>query len=669
MMKWKIATLVVLLASAVGLYQYNQFRIQSRCDEWFKVSKSYEARGYYSLAIEQLTLFFAQDKCRGNNDPHAVELLVQSRVHVPLPGNAHLAQQISLSRYGWHLKRNDAHYIRMASANLVSGNWLAAHRAAKKARGARAALIELVSSVFTENREYTEKAVERLAKEKPSQLQTAMARILLERNPKTADLAEQLQKTETPYGQLATKLLEPDRVDYSIIKAAELRAKLNDDDLAIASTLLKNSGSLELASILLDQPNRPLPKALLLRLVNLLWLQDLKQLLGPGFLKRKATETMPAEAYLTVCLAAIEQKDACTYRFPEREYEKRYGPHAAHNWATVLKELSKDHPRPGHVLTAMENMEELNKGSGLVQTLASAMYASIEEPDLAIAAQRRANWLGHSRPLTPVAFRKFAPDCADRDIACLERELLNNPGNHGLWRMALATDVEIKPALAMKLQSASPNGATLWRIVQANHALKEGTDKATAKALKLVRPVLKSAPNQSLPHLIAASATARFKDLDAAYLHLANAVKANPDKAVQALRLTIGFYEADTSIDLTGLVQWWQKITRLEMLARGQTSQGENTKKLVLERLSILAAYAEEKRLLNLAEATYRAILELTPENHMALNNLAYKLFEQDKELENALTMAKKAEAIAPNVHEYGITRKAIQEQLQKEGA
>jgi tetratricopeptide (TPR) repeat protein len=668
-MKWKIGLVIVLLGAAVGLYEYKQSRIQTRCNEWFEVSKSYEERGYYSLAIEQLTLFFAQDKCRGRNDPHAVELLVKSRVHVPLPGNAHLAQQVSLSQYGWHLKRNDEHHVRMASANLVSGNWLAAHRSAQKARGAQAALIELVSSVFIANHEYTEIAVTRLAKAGPSQLQAAMARILLSRNPEIESLAERIEKPEAPYARLAIKLLEPDVVEYSIIDAGAIRAKLSDNDLAIASTLLKNAGSLELASVLLDQPQRPLSKALLLRLVDLLWLQNLKQVLGPQFLRRKATETMPAEAYLAICLVSRRQDTACQYRFPEVEYESRYGPHASRNWALVLKELSKDQPQPHIILTAMETMEDLNKGSGLVHMLASSMYTSIEETDLAIKALRRANWLGHSRPITQLTYQKLAPNCVERDVVCLEKALLNDPSNHALWHTALASGITAKPALALQLRDASPVRATLWRTVHANLALKEGTDKATAKALKLIRPVLQDTPTQSVPHLIAASATARFKDLDAAYLHLANAVKANPDKAVAALRLTIGFYETDRSIDVAGLVQWWQKITRLEMIARGQTVQGEKTKNLVAERLAILATYAEEKGFIKLAETTYRSMLELSPENHMALNNLAYKLYEQNKSLEDALMMAETAMSLAPTILEYGKTLRVIQAQLEKEGA
>lgn len=665
-MKVKILLAAALCATAIAAYKYNNHRIGERCEKWFAAAQLQEKRAFYARAIEQLTLYFAQDKCRGANDPEAVQILTRARVKVPLAGNAHLAQQVMLSKYGWHLRRNDEHHVRMASVNLIANNWMAAHRFAKKAKGAQAALIELVSAVNMANRKASETAATRLAKSQATGLQLAMARIMLERDPDMRDVARDLVRPHAAYSKLAIKILEPTLVNYSVVEAASIRTYLSNDDLAVASSLLRSSGSLTLATILLDQPDRQLPATLLTRLVDLFWLQQKDQFLNAGFLNRSQEEMMPAEAYFAVCVQELRNSGKCTYRFDQETYRARYGDYAAGNWGTLLRTLSAEQLDPSDVLKAMEGMTYLQENSGLSQILASAMYIAIEEPDLALAARKKAMRLGHAGVLNELLPKKIAPNCEERDLDCLERALADNPDNYALWRTALNSGLSPDATLAQSLKEKSPKSATLWRTINASLALKQDTDKSAAEALRLLRPVLNEAPKQSVPHLIAASATARFKDLDTAYMHLANAVKTNPDKAVPALRLTLGFYENDPQINLSSLVTWWQKLTRLEMLARGETIQGNQTKKLVLERLAILAAYSEQNQDHKLAETVYRAILAINPESHMALNNLAYKMFELKHSLEEALAMSAKAVSLAPDVDEYKNTQEQIQAAMPK---
>ena len=73
----------------------------------------------------------------------------------------------------------------------------------------------------------------------------------------------------------------------------------------------------------------------------------------------------------------------------------------------------------------------------------------------------------------------------------------------------------------------------------------------------------------------------------------------------------------------------------------------------VRHRLLILAEYAEQTHDVELAEATYRRLLQVDPTLHVACNNLAVVLGRRPGYVEEARTLARRAVAAAPDNREY----------------
>ena len=658
-----VFSIVLLVAAGTGYFAHDR-AAYNRCAEWLTTADTLNKQGYYSQSIEQLTLYFASDKCRTVSDVTAIKFLADSRIYVPLPQNAHLSQQLELAKLGWKLKREGQYHLMEASAALIRGNWLAAHTAARKSTGARAGLIALTASIRLGDLETAEKDLDWFAQNNASHFQWALLQELLFQEPNLQLLAEsKAPEIDKDLRRLAILTAGRKPVSISDSAISGLKAKLSDDDLSTATSLLIAQGQQQVAKALLDQPERALSATLLTRHARLLWAQgDMKTL--SAFIGRGHNGAMPGEVHMIVCLAQLQTAQYCQARFDSNDYQRRYGAYAASRWNRLLSELSRSPIKSSGVIDALSDMKDLVAASPVAQQLAGVHYSLIGETALAGQHFSRASAFGLKSVLNPTTSAVDSvlniDACAATNSECMARRLNSDIGNFQLWRKALGDGFKPDPEMLKMLRDVSPKEATLWRMAQARSAASTGTDQSMARSLRLIRPVLKWTPNAALPNLLASAGSAHFSDNDATFGHLATAAKSDPDSAVAALRLALNYYN-NGSIGPAELVHWWTSITRLEMKARGAKASDTRVKDLLLERLAILASEGEQRQDRALAVATYEIILEVSPDHHIALNNLAVKLGEGSTDLNRAERMAVKAVTLQPNEPEYGKTLKDIQ--------
>lgn len=658
-----VFSIVMLVGAGAGYIAYDR-AASGRCSEWLTDAGSFNNQGYYSQTIEQLTLYFSSDRCRTVSDANAIKLLSEARIHVPLPQNAHLSQQLALANLGWKLKRDDQYHLIGASAALVRGNWAEARKSARQSKGTRAALIALTASIRLADLDSAKDDLEWFVQSDASHFQWSLLQQLLFQEPELQILVgSQAPKIDKNIQALAALSAGADAPLVATSTVSNLKTALSDDDLSTATSLLIAQGHQQIAKALLDQPERQLSAPLLTRHARLLWAQkDLMTL--SAFLGRSHKETMPGEVHMMVCLADLQINQNCTNKFDSEDYQRRYGAYAASRWGNLLSELSRSPIKNGGVLDALSSMKDLVAASPVAQQLAGIHYNLIGETALAEYYFSRASAFGLetllNRADTIVDTDPTKEPCAETDSMCISHRLNNNIEDFQLWHKALSTGFKPDIKMLKLLRDASPKEATLWRLAQARAATNTGTDQSMAESLQLIRPVLKWTPNAALPNLLASAGTAHFSDNDATYGHLATAAKSDPDSAVAALRLALNYYN-NGSISPSELVHWWISITRLEMKARGLKASDTRIKDLLLERLAILASVGERRKDKELAMSTYEAILEITPTHHIALNNLAVKLSERSMDLGRAERMAIKAVTLQPNEPEYGRTLKDIQ--------
>lgn len=658
-----VFSVTLLVGAGTGYIAYDR-TVSNRCTEWLTNAGSFNNQGYYSQTIEQLTLYFSTDRCRTVSDANAIKLLSEARIHVPLPQNAHLSQQLALANLGWKLKRDDQYHLIGASAALVRGSWAEARKSARQSKGTRAALIALTASIRLADLDSAKDDLEWFVLSDASHFQWSLLQQLLFQEPELQILVgSQAPKIDKNIQALAALSAGADAPLVATSTVNNLKTALSDDDLSTATSLLIAQGHQQIAKALLDQPERQLSAPLLTRHARLLWGQkDLKTL--STFHGRSHQETMPGEVHMIVCLADLEINQNCTNRFDSEDYQRRYGAYAASRWGKLLSELSRSPIKSSLVLDALSSMKDLVAASPVAQQLAGIHYNLIGETVLAEYYFSRALAFGLEIPLnqadTIVDTDLAKESCAATNTKCISHRLSNNIEDFQLWRRALSSGFKPDAKMLKLLRGASPKEATLWRLAQAHAATNAGTDQSMAESLQLIRPVLKWTPDAAMPNLLASAGTAHFSDNDATYGHLATAAKSDPNSAVAALRLALHYYN-NGSISPSELVHWWTSITRLEMKARGAKASDIRIKGLLLERLAILALEGEQRKDKTLAMATYETILEISPNHHIALNNVAVILSEESVDLYRAERMALKAVTLQPNEPEYRRTLKDVQ--------
>lgn len=630
----------VTATAAVGYFVVDKIMDQ-RCSGWLQSAENLAETNYYAASMETLALYFSEDRCRSATDAQAISLLSQTRPHVPLPDGAHLAQQMVLAKAGWRLGRDRSAFLAQASAAMAAGDWVLARDNASRGEGLQAKLIEVGANIRLEDWTGLERTLANFDTEAATPFQRAMLRAVLADTP----VQNQMPAPESLLSFAQSLISRDNTADHTDVIAG-WKNHMGEDDLATASILLVASGRETEAIQLLDQPDRRLPPALLTRLSRLLWASN--DFDSVAKMPLRAVEgTIPGSVQFAACLAQLRIADYCSVQFDEQEYRKRHGAYAAGRWEAVLSATAHPTLQANTLLDALASMRSLVADDPIAQQFAAQLYREIGEPALAARHARRAALFG----LT---------DCSNAIVTCDTVALPVSAADKALLQATQQRDLRLTPSERTHLRANSPQEATLWRLVDARAALAEGSDQGAANALRLLRPVLRWAPRDASANLLAATASAHFADWEAAYGHLADAVKNEPNSSIAALRLSVGYYQASNGLRPKQIVHWWTSLTRLELMARGQSPASAGNQ-LFVERLSILAAVAERIQDRSMAVAVYDALLSQAPDNHMALNNLAVHLAKQKDELDRAQKLAARAVALAPEEREYQRTLQDIQ--------
>lgn len=652
---------VAVLAGA-GFFGFKNHQ-KDKCAGWVRQAEQQISQGYYASAIEVLTLYFSNQHCRTKMDVHAISLLSDARPHVPLPDNAHLAQEMMLNKLGWSLKRDPAYYLPQAIAYLSGGKWLEAQKSADKAEGQQAALIFLAASIRLDDQENIQAAIEKLQAVGASSFVWAIVEQSLEaRFPENETEYVLPPAVSNTWRDFAAGILTPSAADGALyLDDAGIRP-LTGEDLTIAvSLLLAEDRPLDAIKVLEKSQNFLAAEQSTI-LAKLYWRTGLYHKLVYRFEPGNLEQERLLEVRLLKCLGEYALEGRCEFALDKQDVQKRYGRYSASVWGELSQSLSAQHFDTSSTVNAINRASELLSDVGPLFQLQSKLYEEIGEKELAASTFRKGELLSGNGPewlLYPGEQQEdiganvcdgFAEDFAITDLISI-RECTEK-----------ADGITNDHVNAIK--SASPDKAIYWRLMEARQLLVTAESDQVAKAIQILRPILKWAPDNAKAFQLLSIAYAYFDDLEAAYAHLATAVKLKPALTVEATRLALGFYQGGDKLSAKQLAHWWGAFTHIEM-SRYSNSTEEELQNLIRERLLLLAQIAEEGEDNQLAFEVYVKLLETEAENHIVLNNLAYKLYEMNGDLNHALQLAEKAVSLAPAVEEYQATLSDIQRAIE----
>jgi|GEM_PF-6856402 len=667
------AVLIAVLGAVAGVNQWQR----DLCDTWLIDAEDQARRGLFAASSDTLTLYFSSKTCRSAKDAKALHLLAHVQGEIPGPQNIHLVQQISLSQLGLQLGQDKRAYLAQASAHLAHGNWEKASQAAMRAEGPQAALIWLTASIALDDEEAIAAGLKAFRESEATPFANALVTNLLSASDLAHDISSrrdppaiQVSKIRGENNQeiLAAFVAEPSKYVLSSEFASELAPSMSLKDISAASSLLAAKGEMRIAITLLDQPKRAMTPGLIKRLAKLLWLRGELDVLDNAFLRRKVAGVMPAEAFFVVCAAQLSLTQRCEFQFSSANYKKRHGAYATGRWLVLLSLMAEEKLDAAVLIDALSDMPSLLRGNAIALHFKAQLLNSIGEQEVAKKYSRMAKALGlGGAPRLALAKTESLQVCSDNKMDCFVGRLNRQPGYFGLWRRALKEGFKADLKLAVLLREESPKEAILWRTVLAQSLISAGTDEGVAEALVIVRPVLEWAPRHAVPRLLAATAYAHFGDSEATFIELAAAVEHNPNRAVEILRLAYGFYEHGKMVSADQLVHWWHAVTLLEIKARQIAPLSPEANALLDQRLSLLAAIAEQNHDDTLLMAAYGWLLQANAQNHMALNNLAFHLAQKGQRLKHALTLAEQAVSLFPEHPEYQKTLRFVQDAVEKE--
>lgn len=648
---------LLLVLGISSVFVYRDYR-KEQCLSWFEKAQVEEKSGYFATAIETLTIYFSTDTCRSKLDPKAVAILASARVHVPLPDNSHLAQQLMLNKLGWSLKRDPQFHLPEAMALLGAGRWKAAQNAALKVTGSEGALILIAASVKLKEEKGLEYGLLHLRDSDVSQFQWAVVKNLMKNQAEiTTNLHGLLPELPGELEVFVSAILSDDLNTDMFEKFDSAAFLVNEMDLKTVTSLLLAGGKFDETVAVIEANVGLITEQTALTLSKVRWGLGQYERLAAGDPTIEKGKQDSAEIKLIECLAQISTQGKCAVTFTAKSYAARHGKFAAAKWAMLFDALTATLPNTKNTIDAINAAEDLLKGIGPIHQYHAALLDQIGEPELAQSYAVKGEILSGEMPewagLQAAKGEVVENGCFD-DMSSIA------PAAIRVWQQCVESGQRLSVDTITKLKSVSPNQATFWRMVEARNLLQQENDEDTARAINLLRPIIRWVPAKARPHQLIASAYAYFGDMEAAYGHLATSVKLNPEFSIEASRLALGLYLNEQELNAEQLVHWWVSLTYIELAARLE----KNTTKvrlLVRDRLLLLAELAEQGSDAKLAKAAYAKLLETETSNHIALNNLAYKIFETDGNLQRALKMAQKAVLIAPKVLEYGKTLKEIQ--------
>ncbi len=158
----------------------------------------------------------------------------------------------------------------------------------------------------------------------------------------------------------------------------------------------------------------------------------------------------------------------------------------------------------------------------------------------------------------------------------------------------------------------------------------------------------------------------RLRDQASGIEHLLKAIQANPSSGSQCLRLSLACRRDKHWPDVRSLVSFWQEVTNLDessYLAQCNSRGQEplDNKVRVIQRLLVLAEYAEDTQDAPLAKRTYRSLLKQDSQQPAIWNNLAFLLHHDDEQLDEAYELAQRAVRAEPDNSEFRRTLLAVE--------
>ncbi|UTW60189.1 hypothetical protein KFE96_07710 [Kordiimonas sp. SCSIO 12603] len=664
----RLIVLILLIAGLAtgGFYSFKQHQ-RSKCEAWLAEADQFMPQGYYASAIEVLTLYFSNKNCRTKTDIHAITLLSEARLHVPLPDNAHLAQEIMLNKLGWSLKRDPRYHLPQAVAYLGGEKWLEAQRSARKAEGQQAALILLAASIKLDDEENILHALEELHSVETSPLVWAIVETsLISAEAVQFDVKDIVPSIPREWRTFASRILAPSVPDGFMFLEQLSLTPLEGEDLTIATSLLLSEGRPLDAIAALENASEGLTAEQASLLAKLYWRIGMFHKLVYRF-PENILDTAPLlNVQLLKCLGAYALEAKCEFKMDTADIQKRYGKYAASVWGELAQNLSNGKIEYAPTLNALERAGDILPDMGPIFQLKSKLYQAIGENELALIAEKNGAILSGKGPEWAVF--ENAGEKTDNTEICEGFVSDAKIDNLALIRACVEEADKTTNLHVEAIKNASPEKAIFWRLVEARYLLMSGESAQVAKAIQILRPVLKWAPNNARAFQLLSVAYAYFDDLEATYAHLATAVKLRPEFTVEATRLALGFYQNGKELSGKQLAHWWGAFTHIELNQYNRSSEVE-LRNLVRDRLMLLAQIAEDSKDHDLALAVYLKLLEIEEVNHIALNNLAYKLYETQGDLQHALELAERAVKLAPNVTEYQATLSDIQQAIEAQGS
>lgn len=214
-------------------------------------------------------------------------------------------------------------------------------------------------------------------------------------------------------------------------------------------------------------------------------------------------------------------------------------------------------------------------------------------------------------------------------------------------------------SLLNQLELASPGQAVLWRLAKARWLLRDASEKNAARVVLLLAPIAKFKGGLADAHILTGIALARLHDEALASEHFVIASQQIPEKATEILRLSLGLRSNAHWCDPVLLVQLWETTA-----SSFRRLSGDEQARSIVDRLILLAEFAESSDDLELAEVVYRRLIGLDPSQHFAHNNLAYLLLRKSMNIEEALELSRTAVNAQPRNEDYLETLAAIEESM-----
>lgn len=220
----------------------------------------------------------------------------------------------------------------------------------------------------------------------------------------------------------------------------------------------------------------------------------------------------------------------------------------------------------------------------------------------------------------------------------------------------------------VRLGKPRVGGALNWRLLKARELLQgdSGQEDAANSAL-LLRPVTQEFVNCSDANVLQGLSLIKLHDAKGGSEFLLLAATQEPEWVPNLLRLSLHTRQTGEWSDATALVNFWVMATKAQYVAAGDRDHSQeslsaktNLVDKSIDRLTVLAEFAEQGKDEPLAIATYRRLLSLSPDIEFAANNLSVLLSKQPNHIAEALQLVSGVVKSNPNNASYADTYQEV---------